>query len=76
MVMRSSTSLPFDMPELEEPTFPERVIDLSACGGCDDGRTMNTEAFERAIAKCAGEGGGTVQVGPGRGYGGRGHRRC
>lgn len=61
--MRKYTSnLPFTMPEIQLPEFPNNtfnIVDYSAVG---DGHTMNTEAFKKAIDACANGGGGTVIV--------------
>ena len=51
---------PFEMPELERPTFPDRVFDIRDFGAVADGATMNTAAINEAISACATAGGGTV----------------
>ena len=43
----------------------QRVFDLRAYGGRGDNRTMNTRAFERAVAAIAAAGGGELRVPPG-----------
>ena len=53
---------PFEMPELERPSFPDRVFDIRDFGAVADGATMNTEAINEAIAACAAAGGGTVLI--------------
>jgi polygalacturonase len=55
-------SLPFDMPPLEPPAFPDRVFDVQDFGAVDDGATANTQAFGRAVEACHGAGGGRVRV--------------
>jgi DNA sulfur modification protein DndE len=59
------TGLPFSMPELTEPQFPEQSVNIIEFGAVPDGYTMNTRAFADAIAACAEAGGGTVIVPPG-----------
>ena len=41
------------------------VYDIRDFGGCPDGRTVNTQAFGRAIDACSEAGGGRVVCGPG-----------
>jgi polygalacturonase len=53
---------PFEMPELERPSIPNRVLDIRAFGAVADGATMNTVAIDQAIAACAAAGGGTVLI--------------
>jgi polygalacturonase len=57
--------IPFDMPEVAPPSFPDRVVDVRAFGATDDGLTPNTEAFRQAITACHGGGGGVVRIPPG-----------
>jgi polygalacturonase len=59
------TNLPFTMPDLSVPVFPERQMNILEYGAVADGKTLNTEAFSRAIDACAEQGGGTVVVPPG-----------
>ena len=54
--------LPFAMPRLVVPVFPDRSISIDEIGGVGDGFTLNTEAFKKAIDKLASQGGGTVKV--------------
>ena len=56
------TSAPFEMPELEPPSFPDRTVNIRDYGAVGDGKTMNTRAFASAIAACAKAGGGRVLV--------------
>lgn len=44
------------------PLIPQQRFVLSDFGGIGDGKTMNTEAFRRAIAACRRAGGGEVVV--------------
>ncbi len=59
------TNLPFSMPEMREPQFPEYTVSILEYGGVPDGHTLNTKAFADAIAACSKAGGGTVIVPPG-----------
>jgi polygalacturonase len=54
--------LPFTMPEIREPSFPEKTVSIADHGAVPDGRTLNTAAFASAIGECAEAGGGTVLV--------------
>jgi DNA sulfur modification protein DndE len=59
------TDLPFPMPEMKVPQFPERTFNIAEYGAVSDGYTMNTKEFADAIAACVKAGGGTVLVPPG-----------
>ncbi len=52
----------FDMPVVVRPSIPAREVSLSDFGGVNDGATLNTEAFARAISKLAEQGGGRLNV--------------
>lgn len=52
-------------PEVAAPVFPAHTVYLTDFGGNGDGRTLNTEAFSRAIAELARQGGGELVVPPG-----------
>jgi polygalacturonase len=52
-------------PKVAEPRIPGRTLSLRDCGGVGDGVTLNTDAFARAFAKLAEQGGGTLIVPPG-----------
>jgi polygalacturonase len=54
--------LPFEMPALQPPVFPDRSVNLETFGACPDGVRPNTEAFERAFAALEEQGGGTLLV--------------
>ena len=54
--------LAFDMPTVEVPTFPDYSVSIKAYGAEGDGETLNTEAFEKAIAHVSERGGGRVVV--------------
>lgn len=59
------SNLPFSMPELTKPQFPEYTVSITDYGASRDGHTLNTKAFQDAIAACAKAGGGKVIVPPG-----------
>ncbi|MGA9117041.1 MAG: glycosyl hydrolase family 28 protein [Bacteroidota bacterium] len=64
--VRSHTArAPFPMDPIPVPAFPSRRVLITEHGAVGDGRTLNTEAFRRAIGACAAAGGGTVVVPPG-----------
>ena len=54
--------LPFEMPQIHKPVFPNHTVTLSDFGGIPDGIQLNSEAFEKAFAALAGQGGGTLVV--------------
>jgi len=54
--------LPFEMPVLEYPTFPNNQVNVLDFGGVPDGATLNTDAFARAMNALAQKGGGTLNV--------------
>ncbi len=47
------------------PKFSDRQFDLRQAGAIGDGQTLNTAAFEKAIAALAEKGGGELDVPPG-----------
>ncbi len=55
-------NLPFDMPALTEPVFPDWTACISDFGAIGDGMTLNTGAFAEAVTECVRAGGGTVVV--------------
>jgi len=57
-----TANLPFAMPVIVEPVFPDRQVSIADHGAVADGRTLNTKAFAEAIRSCAEAGGGTVVV--------------
>lgn len=61
-VRKHTANLPFVMPEVKVPEFPNYRVDIRDFGAVADGRTLNTEAFEKAIQNCSEKGGGVVVV--------------
>ncbi len=55
-------NLPFNMPILERPQFPETTVNIKDFGGIPDGIYLNTSAFEKALTTLAEKGGGTLIV--------------
>ena len=55
-------NLPFDMPKVEAPTFPDRSVSITDFGAVGNGTDLCTEAFAKAIDAVSGKGGGTVNV--------------
>lgn len=54
--------LPFEMPVLQYPSFPNNQVSVSDFGGVPDGETLNTEAFAKAMDALSKKGGGTLNV--------------
>lgn len=54
--------LPFEMPRVEIPRFPDNHVSVADHGGVPDGITLNTQAFEEAMQTLSEKGGGTLQV--------------
>jgi len=54
--------LPFEMPLVNLPQFPDLQVNISAFGGIGNGQFKNTSAFKRAIDELAKKGGGTLVV--------------
>ncbi len=62
---------PFPMPQLQRPTFCDRIFNIRDYGavqssGNDDSGALSTEAIRQAIAACHQAGGGQVLIPPGR----------
>lgn len=55
-------NLPFDMPKVNKPIFPDNQVCITEYGGIGDGTALNTEAFSKAINALATQGGGTLIV--------------
>ncbi len=54
--------LPFKMPVLSAPVFPENRVLITDFGGIGDGVTLNTKAFAQAIDALSAKGGGHLRV--------------
>lgn len=54
--------LPFDMPKLSVPVFPNNKMSIRDFGGVGDGTELNTQAFQKAIDALSSKGGGTLIV--------------
>lgn len=54
--------LPFDMPLLSQPVFPNNEVCITDFGGIGDGTTLNTEAFAEAMDALSQKGGGRLVV--------------
>lgn len=54
--------LPFQMPVIQAPVFPNNKLSLLDVGGVPDGITLNTDAFAKAINQLSTQGGGTLIV--------------
>ena len=54
--------LPFQMPEVSAPVIPNYTVNLKKFGAVGDGVTLNTKAFEKAIAALTKKGGGHLVV--------------
>ncbi|QES88799.1 glycoside hydrolase family 28 protein [Rhizosphaericola mali] len=53
---------PFKMPAIVLPTIPNHVVNVVDYGAIGDGKTLNTEAFAKAITALDKEGGGQLLV--------------
>ena len=54
--------LPFNMPRVERPVFPDNKVSINDFGGVADGMTLNTEAFSSAMEALDKKGGGTLII--------------
>lgn len=54
--------LPFDMPVIAPPVFPDYTVSVSEFGGVGDGINLETAAFARAIDHLSERGGGRLVV--------------
>ncbi|MBN1155851.1 glycoside hydrolase family 28 protein [candidate division KSB1 bacterium] len=54
--------LPFEMPAIELPSFPDSTFNIIDYDAVNDGHSLNTEAFRKTIQACSDAGGGTVTV--------------
>ena len=55
-------ALPFEMPKVQRPVFPDNQVSITDFGGNGDGIALNTEAFAKAMETLAQKGGGTLNV--------------
>lgn len=54
--------LPFTMPKVEQPSFPDYQVSISDFGAVADGETLCTEAINKAIKAVSDKGGGKVVI--------------
>ena len=54
--------LPFEMPQVARPSFPDYRVDIRDFGAVSDGKTRCTEAINNAISHVNAKGGGTVVI--------------
>ena len=54
--------LPFDMPQVERPSFPDYTVNIKDFGAQADGKTLNTQAINKAIQEVSAKGGGKVVI--------------
>lgn len=52
----------FEMPGVIEPVFPDYSVSITGFGAINDGQTLNSDAFSKAIADVSDHGGGRVVV--------------
>ncbi len=55
-------NLPFEMPLIQAPVFPDNQVSITDFGGLGDGIFLNTQAFAKAMEALAAKGGGTLNV--------------
>ena len=55
-------NLPINQPQVSAPVIPAYEIKITDFGGVNDGVTLNTEAFAKAMAHLASKGGGRLVV--------------
>lgn len=62
LAQQMSIPAPPTLPAVPVPQFRPDTFELRRYGAVPDGQTLNTKAFDQAIAACAQAGGGTVRV--------------
>ncbi len=65
-VIEFKGEIPFDMPSITLPVFPDKTFNIVDFGAVNDATTKNTSAFAKAIEACFNAGGGTVLVPKGK----------
>ena len=55
-------NVPFDMPKVKQPVFPDYEVNILDFGAKPDGITLNTEAINKAIRQVNEKGGGKVVI--------------
>ena len=55
-------NLPFEMPEIQEPTFKADTFNIEDFGAVANDHSLSTEAINSAIKKCSEAGGGVVLI--------------
>ena len=55
-------NLPFSMPEVSQPSFPDYEVNIRDFGALSDGVTLNSEAINNAIKAVSSKGGGKVII--------------
>lgn len=56
------SQLPFEMPRVIRPVFPDYEVNIKDFGAVADGKTLNTKAINKAILEVSSQGGGKVIV--------------
>ncbi len=55
-------NVPFEMPKVQQPSFPDYSVSIKEFGAVADGKTLNTEAINSAIKAVNEKGGGRVVI--------------
>ena len=55
-------NIPFEMPRIGVPSFPDRTFNIVDFGAIGDGHTLNTDMFAETIQSCVKAGGGKIIV--------------